>query len=127
MSEFYDRQGNPMDFEQWVGWTERRDMDYKRVAETTVGNTWISTVWIGLNYDWSRKGPPLIFETMIFGGPMNEETWRWSTEAEALAGHEEVVTMVRLARQLMTHGQKKHERDERRHEMRLRLINLNGT
>ena len=52
--------------------------------------TEISTVWIGSNY--GEADPPLIFETMVFskdGETLSQR--RYSTESEALAGHEEAV------------------------------------
>ncbi|WP_166903861.1 hypothetical protein [Mycobacterium sp. DL440] len=28
----------------------------------------VSTVWLGLNHSFTDDGPPIIFETMVFGG-----------------------------------------------------------
>lgn len=70
-----------------------RDASAKRVAETTVGDYWVSTVWLGL--DHAQGGPPLIFETMVGcaranGGWMSWQM-RYSTEEDALLGHAEAV------------------------------------
>jgi hypothetical protein len=47
----------------------------------------ISTVWTGLNHQWS-EGEPLIFETMIFPRTGVEiYVGRYSTEAQALREH----------------------------------------
>ncbi|SPA03543.1 protein of unknown function (plasmid) [Cupriavidus taiwanensis] len=35
------------------------------LAETTVGEFYISTVFLGLDHQWA-DGPPLIFETMVY-------------------------------------------------------------
>lgn len=90
MSEYYDRHGNPMTLMEWASRLESRGTD-KRVAETTLPNgRWVSTVWLGLNHNFGR-GRPLIFETMVFASKddMGElDCDRYSTEAEALAGHE---------------------------------------
>jgi hypothetical protein len=93
VSNYYDRQGNPLTLMQWVMRYEKgSDMlvDEKRVAETTLPNgRWVSTVWLGLNHQFGA-GPPLIFETMVFGSKdgMGElDCDRYGTEAEALAGH----------------------------------------
>lgn len=41
----------------------------RRVAETRIGRAfWVSTVFFGLDHQW-RDGPPVLFETMVFGGP----------------------------------------------------------
>jgi len=29
---------------------------------------WVSTVFLGLDHNFSSKGPPVVFETMVFGG-----------------------------------------------------------
>lgn len=73
------------------------DPKYKRVAATTISDDlWVSTVWVGLDHCLG-DGAPLIFETMVFG----PDSWtdlfceRYSTEAEAYAGHERVVAALR--------------------------------
>lgn len=91
MSDYYDRQGNPLEM---MDWATRLTID-KRVAETTLPNgRWVSTVWLGLDHSFAPGGPPLIFETMVFPskGDMGElDCDRYSTEAEALAGHARMV------------------------------------
>jgi hypothetical protein len=72
--------------------------DYKRVAEDTYGQFWISTVWLGLDHSFGSD-PPLIFETMVFDQSDNDtsdlDCRRYATEAEALAGHEAVLEEMR--------------------------------
>jgi hypothetical protein len=93
---YFDREGRPIPLLEWaalwedhqgrrIGWTELED-----------GST-ISTVWMGMSLGFTWKGPPLIFETMAFGGPLDGEQWRYATEAEARAGHEEAVALARTA------------------------------
>ena len=99
---YYDRQGNPMpDVLAWAKKAEGQD-GYKRVAETRVGDYWISTVWVGL--DMAFTGPPLIFETMVFWQGHDDEPHdhaldgeqdRYTTEEQALAGHDQMVARVR--------------------------------
>jgi len=93
MDFYYDRQGKPMNRTDWARRLEA--MKDKRVAETTLPDgKWISTVWLGLDHSFGG-GPPLIFETMVFesndatGGDL--DCARYSTEAEALAGHARMV------------------------------------
>jgi hypothetical protein len=91
MIDYYDRQGNPITQDRYIKLFE--DMAYKRVAETMVGPYWVSTVWIGLDHGFGN-GEPLIFETMVFHkdkGWLDEDMDRYSTEAEALEGHERMV------------------------------------
>lgn len=68
----------------------------RTVAKTTVGKSEVSTVFLGL--DHSHGGPvPLLFETMVFGGPLDDECERYPTRAAALAGHDYMATRVRDA------------------------------
>lgn len=93
-SLWYDRNGNPIrDIAYYASLSSNND--YKRVAETTLPDgKWISTVWLGLDHSFD-DGPPMIFETMVFASKedMSSEIdmQRYSTEAEAIKGHEEMV------------------------------------
>jgi len=69
------------------------DLSYKVLRQEHLpGGKWISTVWLGLDHSFSGP-PPLIFETMVFA-TRNElsglDQRRYSTEALALTGHEEM-------------------------------------
>ena len=90
----YDRQGRPIHNEQEF-LKKFADKKYRRVAFSELpGDVSISTVWLGINHQFGH-GPPLIFETMIFGGDLNESCWRYSTEEEAREGHEKAVELVK--------------------------------
>jgi len=77
------------------------DMARRRVALTRIGPFEVSTVFLGLNHNFSRRGAPLLFETMTFGGGgfdmegMNDCDGRWSTWAEAEAGHRRAVAYLK--------------------------------
>lgn len=99
MINYYDRDGNPMP-DDWHD-TAKHGNKYahllvseKRVARTTVGDINVSTVWLGLNHDF-LTGRPVIFETMTFGEPWNNEMQRYSTEEEAMCGHLAVLERLR--------------------------------
>jgi hypothetical protein len=90
----YSRSGEPMTQDEWLRtWSTESNS----VAKTTVGDADVSTVWLGLDHRFG-SGPPLIFETMIFGGERDQGQWRYSTEEEALAGHERVVKALEEGR-----------------------------
>lgn len=59
----------------------------------------VSTIWLGLDMgvglNWA---PPLIFETMVFGGPLDGFVCRYYTEAQARRGHQLAVQLVRKNR-----------------------------
>ncbi len=91
MSRYYDKDGQVID--GLLVWARRfEDNDYKRVAQDKLadGDIVISTVWLGLDHSWG-VGPPLIFETMIFGGPDDQWQDRYTTLEQAQAGHKRVV------------------------------------
>lgn len=99
MIRHYARNGDEITMEQWGDLFG--DLEYKRVGADYVGRYWVSTVWLGLDHGLGYSDRPLIFETMVFatdGGKVDswaeEFTDRYSTEAEALAGHRHVVQMV---------------------------------
>jgi hypothetical protein len=67
------------------------------VAATQVGEARISTVFLGLKYG-RGGGPPLLWETMVFGGPLNGEQQRYSSREDAERGHRELEARVRSGR-----------------------------
>ena len=91
MSKYYDRAGEPIEMMDWAHRFE--DFDYKQVAQDDVGDVRVSTVWLGLDHNFG-DGPPLIFDTMIFGGQRDEDCFRYPTEEEALAGHARVCAEI---------------------------------
>jgi hypothetical protein len=78
------------DFAAMLG-DERR----RRVAHTLLApDVRISTVFLGIDHNHTDDGPPLLYETMIFGGDFDREQVRYTDEDEALAGHDDVVARV---------------------------------
>lgn len=77
----------------WAIWYEDAD---RAVAQDEIGEVRVSTVFLGTDHNFG-PGEPILYETMIFGGKFDEHQWRYSTRAEAYAGHLQVVEMVRAA------------------------------
>lgn len=96
MIEFYDKDGKTIERDEWA--IAFSDINYKRIAHTEVGNTEVSTVWMGIDHSFEKGSPPLIFETMTFGGE-EEICERYTTQAEAVRGHFRVVDRLKNARQ----------------------------
>ena len=78
----------------WGRWLEKGD---RIVAKTEVGDTKISTVFLGLDHSFSGDGPPILFETMVFGVPLDGEMNRYATWDEAEKGHAVMVERVKAA------------------------------
>lgn len=94
MSNYYDQDGNPIDLITWGKMLQEGGEFERRIGATTLWHgAWVSTVWLGLNHRWGDDGPPLIFETMVFGlgGFRDLDCDRYSTKEQALAGHEVMV------------------------------------
>lgn len=76
------------DLMEWARWFEEGN---RRVDETTltIGDVRISTVFLGIDHSFSMLGDaePILFETMIFGGPLDEYQVRYATWEQAKAGH----------------------------------------
>jgi hypothetical protein len=63
-----------------------RQIDNRRVALTPLTNGGhLSTVFLGLDHRFSGKGPPIVFETMLF--PESDVIARTSTWAQATLAH----------------------------------------
>jgi hypothetical protein len=80
----------PADLMTWAKWFETAD---RIVAKDQFGEVLISTVFLGINHQWG-DGPPLIFETMIFGGAHDQHQTRASSWDEAEQQHAEAVAMA---------------------------------
>ena len=96
MSAMYilDAEGQPRpenDPAVWGAWMQTANC---KVALTHLENADISTVFLGLDYAFGG-GPPLLWETMIFGGRHDDYQVRYSTLADAKLGHAEAVALAR--------------------------------
>ena len=98
MSRHYilDENRNAVEVEDcldWARWLEEAD-ELRRVGDDAAAGSRVSTVFLGLNHQWCEGGRPLIFETMVFGGPLDGEQQRYSTWQEAEAGHKAMLQRV---------------------------------
>lgn len=93
------------DVEAWARWVERTPPSARRVgrAELVVAGVdyLVSTVFLMLDHNFGGRGPPLLFETMVFQLKTPEERldsrhdlgedvecWRYSSWDDAAAGHQ---------------------------------------
>ena len=51
------------DLIEWARWMDTRE---NIVKQTKIGTMFVSTVFLGLDHNFSGKGPPILFETMTF-------------------------------------------------------------
>jgi hypothetical protein len=78
---------------EWAMWFE--DTSRRRVAQDTIDNNWVSTVFLGLDHNFRPNGDPVLFETMVFTDGESGSMDRYRTWAEAAAGHERIASMLR--------------------------------
>ena len=84
----------------WGRWFETAD---RQVAFTRVGEgvteANISTVFLALENITARArgdgAPPLLWQTIVFGGKLDQKMEMYATKVEALAGHENWVAQAR--------------------------------
>lgn len=72
-----------------------KDISNRVVGKEHVNGSEVSTVFLGLDHSFGY-GPPLLFETMIFGGVHNGDTWRCSTYAQAERQHQEALALAEV-------------------------------
>ena len=92
-----------VDLLTWGRWLQ------ENINERIVGYTEItsqvrvSTVFLGLDHRFPgmKEGPPILFETLVFGGPLDGEGNRYSSWDDAETGHK---AFVRIARAYQRKG-----------------------
>lgn len=81
------------DLDAWARWFAN-NLNARHVAKDEINGVRISTVFLSFNHQFG-DGPPLLFETMIFGGNHDELQTRCSTWNEAKAMHKRAVALVK--------------------------------
>lgn len=90
----------PSDWMRWARWFEQAAIDGTRIVAqayypSAPRNVCVSTVFLGLDHNWSFQGRPILFETMVFGlGDSVELVERCSTWEEAETIHSVTVKRV---------------------------------
>lgn len=102
------------DRHKWADWM--RDVDRRVEERTQIGEWLVSTVFLGIDHNWSGEGPPVLWETMIFRQPpgqpvaLENGSWaerysdRYTSLAAAREGHE---TACAWAREIASLGEQK--------------------
>lgn len=96
MSGLYilDEHGEPVECNDLMEWAKAfKVAESWRIGDVSADGVRVSTAFLGLDHSFGR-GEPLLFETVVFGGCHDQEMWRYSTRAEAIAGHAKAVADV---------------------------------
>jgi hypothetical protein len=77
-------------------WARTFEHSDRRVALTSVLDLCeVSTIFLGIDYNFDREGPPILFETMVFwSGERGWECDRCSTWTEAERQHARMIREV---------------------------------
>ena len=86
-----DKKTEEVDLMTWATWFETAE---RHVAKEKVGEVTVSTIFLGIGHSFGY-GPPLLFETMVFGGQLDQEMERYTTYNEAESGHKKMVERVK--------------------------------
>jgi hypothetical protein len=85
-------------------WADHFEGAGHQVARDTIalpggGTADVSTVFIGIDHHHGMRphAPPKLFESMVFGGPLDLERYLWETWEQAEAGHKALVANVKAA------------------------------
>ena len=73
-------------------WLEENP-ERKVVRQETIGDIFVSTVFLGLDHAWN-SGIPVLWETMIFGGEHDQYQERYTSYEDALKGHQIALNLV---------------------------------
>ena len=91
-----DKWGRPKrcnDILQFAAWFETADRSVEYTEITR--KVHVATSFLGIDHNFMNEGKPVLWETMIFGGPYNDWTKRYTSEADARKGHKEAVKLAR--------------------------------
>lgn len=84
---------------KWAAWLGNHTRD-RIVAKNTLDNkVEVSTVFLGLDsHGWVSGGPPMLWETMIFGGPLDKYQERYTSREAAEEGHKRALLKAKASR-----------------------------
>lgn len=95
MNYVLNKKGEPVleqNLAKFAGWFAKNE---RAVAKERIGDVLISTVFLGIDHAFG-KGPPVLWETMVFGGKLDMKQYRCSgSKKEAEAMHLRTVEKVK--------------------------------
>ena len=91
-----DESGNAVAVADTLTWAQWFEANHHRrsVARDHFGDVLVSTVFLGIDHRFHGDGPPILWETLVFGGPLDGEGGRYASLADALRGHAAMVARV---------------------------------
>ena len=81
----------------WAKWYEEHFTDVELIARTELVHGVVLTRFLAMNMTLTTQSEPLVFETRIKGGWLDDTWERFATIDEARTGHDHWVSRVREA------------------------------
>ncbi len=94
MHYILDDAGNPQREEDTLAWARWMKDANRILVQTPTPEGMVSTVFLGTDHNYLTTYPPVLWETMVFGGPHDGSQWRYTTRQDALNGHRVTVNIV---------------------------------
>lgn len=85
------------DYQKWSAWFDSTFEEVELIAENRLGTSTVSTRFLALDMNLSKNSPPMVFETRVKGGWLDNQWERFASLEEATAGHESWIQRVRKA------------------------------
>lgn len=95
MSDTYalGKDGEPIEV-SYEEWAKSFNRDDRRIAYDEIPDVGaVSTVFLGIEHG-HVNGAPLLFESLVMGSKYDGEMMRYTTRAEAVAGHAKLLRKV---------------------------------
>jgi len=91
-----DAHGDPEICDDWQTWAEWFANTEARIVarDDLPDGVQVSTVFLGLDHNFFGRGAPVLWETMIFGGPHDQYQTRATSRADALDQHCEALALA---------------------------------
>lgn len=99
-----DEHGEPQPCDDIVAWGRWFQTAERRVAQDfdegdPAKQIRVSTVFLGLDHSYIDGGPPVLWETMVFGGALDGACDRYTSKDDALKGHQRMCERVIAAKE----------------------------
>ena len=84
------------DILKWAQWYETHRFDW-HLSDALAESVQVSTAFLSLDHNFGASGKPVLWESMVFGGELAGECERYTSQADAIAGHAAMCQRVRDA------------------------------
>lgn len=92
-----DGEPRPVGVLVWAAWFEANPSARVVLRETVRRGVDVSTVFLSTDHGY-YGGAPVLWETMVFGGPFDEQQRRYTSKLAALEGHAATVRLIECDR-----------------------------